>query len=73
MQSNDCIYSLNEFVCLNSCGGNSNSDFCWQCRRRRRCRRCRAVTYVVGPYPYCTECNWDSLSDMSCEKTLCAA
>src|SRR5690606_20582682 len=29
------------------------------------CRRCGATTRVVGRHPYCTECNWDSLKDVS--------
>lgn len=29
-----------------------------------KCHRCFATTKIVGHYPYCTECNWDSLTDV---------
>jgi hypothetical protein len=32
-------------------------------RRYRECHRCSSVTSYVGSDPYCTECNWDSLTD----------
>jgi hypothetical protein len=28
-----------------------------------QCPRCEAITQVIGRDPYCTECNWDSLTD----------
>jgi hypothetical protein len=27
------------------------------------CPRCTTETKIIGPHPYCTECNWDSLVD----------
>ena len=31
--------------------------------RWHQCHRCGSMTKFVGPYPYCTECNWDALED----------
>lgn len=38
-----------------------------------RCPRCRAVTPLETVHPYCPECNWDSLTDVSAEINKCAA
>lgn len=37
------------------------------------CSRCGAVTQVIGRDPYCTECNWDSLTDPCSEVRRWAA
>lgn len=30
-----------------------------------RCPRCRARAKVLAGYPYCPDCSWDSLEDLS--------
>jgi hypothetical protein len=46
-------------------------------RKRRgakyRCHRCQTVNFVLGRFPYCTECNWDSLTDACWREDLWAA
>jgi len=29
------------------------------------CHRCTATIKIIDRFPYCTECNWDSLTDPS--------
>ena len=31
--------------------------------RKSVCHRCRTVSKVNAKFPYCLECNWDSLND----------
>lgn len=38
-----------------------------------RCPRCKTVTQLETHDPYCPECNWDSLTDLTMEKNKCAA
>jgi len=38
-----------------------------------QCPRCEAITQVIGRDPYCTECNWDSLTDPCTEVRRWAA
>jgi hypothetical protein len=38
-----------------------------------RCPRCKTVTQLETHYPYCPECNWDSLTYLTMEKNKCAA
>lgn len=32
-----------------------------------QCPRCEHITRTNNPYPYCSHCNWDSLTDLSFE------
>jgi hypothetical protein len=33
-----------------------------------RCPRCHSRSKILSGYPYCPDCNWDSLEDPSCIK-----
>ena len=38
----------------------------WGVKKRfHKCPRCHAITSYVGTDPYCMNCNWDSLTDVS--------
>lgn len=41
--------------------------------RKDVCPRCGSATHITGDAPYCTDCNWDSLTDPFYEKQKCAA
>lgn len=41
--------------------------------RLHECPRCKAVTRLETHDPYCPECNWDSLTDLTKEVKKCAA
>lgn len=41
--------------------------------RKHVCPRCGSATHITGDAPYCTDCNWDSLTDPFYEKQKCAA
>lgn len=30
-----------------------------------RCPRCHSRSKILSGYPYCSDCNWDSLEDLS--------
>ncbi len=36
--------------------------------RKYRCHRCGATTHIHGNAPYCSDCNWDSLTDLTFRK-----
>jgi len=36
--------------------------------RRHVCPRCGAIANILDNYPYCSDCNWDSLSDPTYKK-----
>lgn len=38
-----------------------------------RCPRCKALMPRETKDPYCSECNWDSLTDLCMETKKCAA
>lgn len=40
--------------------------------RLHECPRCGAVTRLETHDPYCPECNWDSLTDLTKEANKCA-
>ena len=40
---------------------------------KHRCPRCGTVSRIIFGDPYCSECNWDSLTDASGDRALCAA
>jgi phage FluMu protein Com len=42
-------------------------------RKFHRCPRCKTVTQLETHDPYCPECNWDSLTDVSSETNKCVA
>lgn len=37
------------------------------------CPRCGAIAHIASEDPYCSDCNWDSLTAPSYEKKKCAA
>jgi hypothetical protein len=37
---------------------------------KHQCPRCEAKTRISGKHPYCSECNWDSLTDPSLGKVV---
>ena len=46
----------------------------WGARKRfHECHRCKALTPYVGRAPYCSECNWDSLTDVAYRHSRLAA
>lgn len=40
---------------------------------KHSCPRCCATTTITGSDPYCSDCNWDSLTDPTYEKRKCVA
>jgi len=40
---------------------------------KHRCPRCGTSSRIIFGDPYCAECNWDSLTDVSEDRALCAA
>lgn len=42
-------------------------------KRKYYCPRCRTITNISGGNPYCWDCNWDSLTDLTHEKNKCVA
>mgnify|MGYP001582568340 FL=1 len=40
---------------------------------KHRCPRCGIVSWIIFHDPHCSECNWDSLTDVSRNGALCVA
>lgn len=40
---------------------------------KQKCHRCGAILKISSGAAYCSECNWDSLTDVIQEKKKCAA
>ena len=40
---------------------------------RHACPRCKGTTNITGSAPYCSDCNWDSLTDPAYESEKWAA
>jgi len=38
--------------------------------RKYICHRCGSITHITSEGQYCSGCNWDSLTDLTCENTL---
>lgn len=41
--------------------------------REHVCPRCKSITRTTEESPYCSDCNWDSLTDPFYERPKCAA
>jgi hypothetical protein len=37
-------------------------------RKKQGCPRCGVSTHIISGAPYCSDCNWDSLTDLTYEK-----
>lgn len=62
LELDDCDFIPDDEVVLQSVFG-----------QKHACPRCGATTHVAGDAPYCSDCNWDSLTDPTYEKQKCAA
>lgn len=41
--------------------------------RKHICPRCGCIARLITADPYCMECNWDSLTDLTYEREQCVA
>lgn len=62
LELEDCDYVEDDDVILRPAFG-----------RKHTCPRCGAINRTTLNDPFCTECNWDSVTDPLYEKDLCVA
>lgn len=62
LELDDCDFISDDEVILHPVFGQNHS-----------CPRCGAITRITGNDPYCSDCNWDSLTDPFSERQRCAA